>query len=106
MPGCSPDRGILAALALVHRYRVGEREFVEFRELVFGVGFLEPDVDSRLGCIDPENPADRSVEDAFVIVVAQLDDAIALTKGPVTRANFPPDGIQQVLQLAIQIVSA
>src|SRR4029077_10646119 len=89
-----------------HRYRVGERELVEFRELVFGVSLLEPNVDSRFGCIDPENPPDRSVEDALVVIVAQLDDAIALAKGPVPGANFSPNGIQQVLQLAIQIVGA
>src|SRR6266699_1790826 len=98
------DRRVLAALTLVHRYRVGKRELVEFRELVFGVGFLEPDADPRLGRIDPENPADRSVEDALVVVVAQLDNAIALAKGPVTRADFAPNGIQQALQLSIQIM--
>jgi len=56
--------------------------------------------------LDSDYSADRTVEDGLVVVVAQLDYAVALAKRAVAGAEFTSCRIQQGLQLAIQSVRA
>src|SRR6516225_4140352 len=78
-------RGILAALALVDRYSVTQAELIEYREIILGVAIFKLDAHAGTRGVDGDNPADRAVEDKLFVVVAQLDDAVALTKGAVAR---------------------
>src|SRR5712691_11958758 len=100
------DGGILAALALVNRDRVRESQFVERREIIFGVILVEHDTRPPARGIDRYDPADLAVEDQLVVIVAQLDDAIAFTHSTIARAQLAPTRIQQLLQLAIQRLRA
>src|ERR1700730_17648611 len=60
----------------------------------------DPDL-AALG-IDRRDTPDRAVEHQLLVVVAQLDNAVALAQGAVARADLPPPRIYEVLQLTIQ----
>ncbi len=100
------DRGILASLALVHRDRVSEPQLVELGQLVFRVIVLESDADAAALGVDRRDTSDLAVENQLVVVVAQLDHAVAHAERPVTGANFVAGRIQQRLQLMVERMSA
>ena len=59
----------LRSLRLVDRDRVGQRNLVQFPEVVFNQPFVEADRNLMLNRIDPLNDSDVPVEDILVVVI-------------------------------------
>src|SRR5579875_356039 len=100
------DRRILAALALMHRNRIGERQFLQVGRVVAGVAVFKGDVDQRPCRIDAHHAANIAVEDLLVIVVPELDYAIAFANFALAEPQLAPLRIEQLLQLAIEQMDA
>ena len=65
----------LATLALVNRYSVGERDFIQLRPVIFNLE-VEADRDLTFCRVKVDDPAEITVEDHLIVVVPELHDFV------------------------------
>src|ERR1700722_16271087 len=66
------------------------------------MAFLKDHADSATLRINRKDAANRAVEDELIVIVAQLNHAIALAIASIAGAQLAPTGIKQALQFAFQ----
>ena len=95
------DHGILAPLAFVHRGRVGQIDLVEFGRFVLHQLIEKVDLDASLLAVDARDASQIAVENAFVVIVAQLHDLVAHAQRGSAALQRLAGWIDESLQLAV-----
>ena len=94
---------VFRPLRLMNRRGVGQRQFVEFRDIVLDPFAVEIDFQRPLLRIHLPDITQIAVEHILVVVVALLHHTIALTIGIAAAAEARPRRIQCLLQQQVQV---
>ena len=97
---------IFRPLGLVDRRGVGQRQFVEFRDIVLDLLAVEIHRQHPVLRIHLTDITQIAVEHLLSIVVAQLHHAVALSVGVASAAEARPRRIQCLLQQQVQVRGA
>ena len=96
------NRGILRALGLVDRYRVGVEQLVAFVDAVGRGTAVEFDRHSTVARVDTADVADVAVIDVAVVIVLDLHNLVAGAKVPRGLVRQPV-GVQYGLENGIEV---